>query len=161
MNTVVVYGTRTGNTRRVAEAMTEALRERGTVTLQAVEDAPGLLPAGTDLLLVGGPTEGHGATPAVVAYVERLDRATVRGVTAAAFDTRLWWPRVLAGSAASRIGKLLGEKGARLVGGEGSFIVSMKPELLAGETARAASWAREIADAVETGSASPAGGVRS
>jgi flavodoxin len=149
MNAVVVYGSRTGNTRRIAEAITEALRVHGTVTLQAVEDAPALLPPGTDLLVVGGPTEGHGATAPVLSYLERLDRATLRGVTAAAFDTRLWWPRVLAGSAAARIGRVLRDKGASVVGEPRSFIVSMKPELLPGETERAVAWAREIADVVE------------
>jgi flavodoxin len=149
MNTLVVYASRTGNTRRVAEAITEALRERGLVTLLAAEDAGALLPAGTDLLLVGGPTEGHGATPQVMAYLGRLDRASVRGVAAGAFDTRLWWPRVLAGSAAGRIGHLLRAKGARLMVPEQSFIVSMKPELLPGETERAAAWARQVASAVE------------
>ncbi len=160
MNTVVVYGSRTGNTRRIAEAITEALRVRGTVTLQPVEDAPALLPADTDLLVVGGPTEGHGATPPVVAYLERLDRASVRGMAAVAFDTRLWWPRVLAGSAAARIEHLLRGKGTRIIAGERSFIVSMKPELLPGETERAAAWAREIAGAVETRSEAAAGAVR-
>ncbi len=149
MNTVVVYATRTGNTRRIAEAMAQVLRARGTVTLQAVEDAPALLPAGTDLLLVGGPTEGHGVTPPVATYLHRLDRATMRGLPAAAFDTRLWWPRVLAGSAAAAIGRLLRDKGACIISEEMSFIVSMKPELLPDEVQRAAAWAGELATAVE------------
>lgn len=155
MNTLVVYATRTGNTQRIAEAITEALRERGTVTLRAVEDAPALLPSDTDLLLVGGPTEGHAVTPPVTAYLGRLDRASVRGVPAAAFDTRLWWPRLLAGSAATRIRHLLQDKGATVIAPERSFIVSMKPELLAGETERAAAWARDVADAVEARLAVP------
>ncbi len=150
MNALVVYATRTGNTRRVAEAVAEALRARGMgVTLQDVAGAPGLVPEGTDLLVVGGPTEGHGMTPPMASYLQRLDRAGLRGVTAAAFDTRLWWPRILSGSAAASIARTLRDRGARVVGDEMSFIVSMKPELVAGEIERAASWARELAEGVD------------
>ena len=150
MSALVVYATRTGNTRRVAEAVAEALRARGlVVALLDVASAPALVPPGTDLLLVGGPTEGHGMTPPMASYLQRLDRAGLRDVAAAAFDTRLWWPRILSGSAASSIARTLRDKGARVVGEEMSFIVSMKPELVAGEIDRAAAWARALAEGVD------------
>jgi len=56
MNSLVVYATRTDNTRRVATAIADALRERGSVELVSAEAAPHALPHGTDLLVVGGPT---------------------------------------------------------------------------------------------------------
>jgi flavodoxin len=150
MNALVIYATRTGNTRRVAEAMAEALRARGlVVTLHDVAEAPGLLPQDTDLLLIGGPTEGHGMTPPMASYLQRLDRTGLRNVMAAAFDTRLWWPRILSGSAAASIARTLRDKGARVVDDEMSFIVSMKPELVAGEIERAADWARGLAEGVD------------
>ncbi len=151
MNALVVYATRTGNTRRVAESIADALRARGlVVALHDVVDAPGLVPEGTDLMLVGGPTEGHGMTPPMAAYLQRLDRSGLRSVMAAAFDTRLWWPRILSGSAAASIARILREKGARVIDEGTSFIVSMKPELVAGELERAAAWGRELAEAVDT-----------
>ena len=146
MNTVIVYATRTGNTRTVAETMGAELRALGAVEIHAVEAAPSLLPHDIDLLLVGGPTEGHGMTEPMKDWLLRIDPASLRERPAAAFDTRLTWPRLLSGSAASGIARRLEEKGARLIADPESFMVTMKPELVAGETERAAAWARQLAE---------------
>ncbi len=148
MNTLIVYATRTGNTRRVAEAMGAALRSLGAVEIHAVEEAPSQLPHDVDLLLVGGPTEGHGMTEPMKDWLLRIDPASLRERPAAAFDTRLTWPRLLSGSAASGIARRLRENGARVIADPESFIVTMKPELLAGEPERAAAWARRLAEVV-------------
>jgi flavodoxin len=149
MNCLVVFASRTGNTRRLAEAMAAALRSRGTAVVRSIDDAPAAIPAGTDLLLVGGPTEAHGVTPAMVAFLDRLDAPSLRGVAAAAFDTRVTWPRILSGAAAPGIAGRLREKGARVMTDGESFLVTMKPELVSGELERAATWAVGIADIIE------------
>jgi flavodoxin len=145
MNSAVIYGSRHGNTHQVAEAIASVLRSRGGVRLLSTEEAPGLSLHGIDLVIVGGPTEGHGLTPAVAQCLELLESKGVRGMSAAAFDTRLRWPRMLSGSAAAAIADRLRQSGAQVVGPEGSFLVTMKPKLRAGELDRArvgpgASW---------------------
>jgi flavodoxin len=145
MKILVTYATRHGNTRRIAEAVARALESRGEVRLLPIEELT-TMEAGIDLLVVGGPTEAHGMTPPVVAFFDRLAHGTLRGIPAAAFDTRLNWPRLLSGSAAAGIAERLRREGARLMEPEGSFLVSRKPELETGEVERASAWALTLAD---------------
>jgi len=144
LKSVVVYASRSGNTRRVAEEITRAVSELGEVEMYEVTDAPNRLPD-ADLLIVGGPTEGRSETPPMVEFLERVDRASVADRAAVAFDTRLAWPRILSGSAAEGIANRLRKAGARIVVAPESFIVDTKPELKPGELERAGSWASDIA----------------
>ena len=147
MKSVIVYATTTGNTRAVATAVADSLRSRGEAQLLSAEEAVTGLPADFDLLVVGGPTEGHGASVPMIAFLDSLAERVLDGRAAAAFDTRLWWPRVLSGSAADVIAARLRAAGARLVVPQESFIVSMKPRLEPGELERAPAWAATLAAA--------------
>ena len=145
MNCVVVYASRSGNTQRIAAAIAEGLRTRGPVQLFSADAAPTTLPSGTDLLLIGGPTEGHGMTDPIQRFVDELTHTTMDDVPVAAFDTRLRWPKVLSGSAAEGIAKRLSAAGARLIATE-SFIVTRTPTLEPGEEERATAWAASLAE---------------
>lgn len=155
MNSLVIYASHKGNTRRVAERITAILAESGSAQMYSTDEAPDPIPAEVDLVVIGGPTEGHGMTPEIVALLERIERQGVRGRRMAAFDTRLWWPRFLSGSAGDSIAQRLRAAGAELVGPVGSFIVTMKPELQPGELERAATWAAALAETLRE--AVPAG----
>jgi len=140
MRSVVVYASRSGNTRRIAEAIAGGLRPGGPVELLAVDAASGGTVAGTDLLVVGGPTEGHGATANLLAFLDEVDPVGLDGIAVAAFDTRLRWPVILSGSAARVAAARLVAAGGRLVLAPESFLVTMKPELVVGEVERAGRW---------------------
>lgn len=146
MHSLVVYASTSGNTRFIAEAMAEALSARGPVDLHMADDIADRL-AASDLVLVGGPTEGHAMTRPMARMLDRLPAEAWRGRVVAAFDTRLRWPALLSGSAAIDIAARVTEAGARLVAAPESFMVSMKPALEPGERERAAAWALEMADA--------------
>jgi flavodoxin len=150
VNSVVIFASRSGNTHTVAQAIADALRSRGTAQLLSVDEAPAVLPGGTDLVVIGGPTEGHGMNPPVRAFLDRIEPSALDGIAAAAFDTRLGWPRLLSGSAAADITERLRQLGARVIAPEGSFIVTREPRLEPGELERAAAWATSLADTVET-----------
>ena len=156
MKSVVVYGSRSGNTRRVAEAIAGALESYGPVQLVAAEQASATVWDQCDLLLVGGPTEGRHMTPPVQAFFDRLPTRALRGIDAAAFDTRLDWPALLSGSAAGQIRRRLVDAGANLVVPPESFKVCSRPELRYGELERATIWAREVAAAGRACEAQPA-----
>jgi flavodoxin len=146
MNSIVIYASHSGNTHRIAEAIADGLGTRGSVQLLAAEEAPVPLPADTDLVVIGSPTEGHRMIAPVAEFLARLGPDALRGTATAAFDTRLHGPRWLWGSAASGIAEELRQRGARIVVPAESFYVDMKPHLQEGEIQRAAAWARTLAD---------------
>jgi flavodoxin len=147
VKSVVVYGSRSGNTRKVAEAIAGALEEYGPVRVVAAEDASATVWDHCDLLVVGGPTESRNASPPVRAFFDRLPSHALRGLDAAAFDTRLDWPRLVTGSAAPVIRRNLTDAGANMVAPAESFKVCDKPQLRYGELQRAPIWARHVAEA--------------
>lgn len=150
MNSIVIYGTRHGNTQEIAEAIASELRHHGTAHLFAIEDAPSAFPK-ADLIVVGGPTEAHRMTQPVVEFFDQFGKGELEGIAAAGFDTRLGWPRWLSGSAATGIVARLRQAGAKVIDPEGSFVVAGKyPVLEPGELERATAWAAALATQVET-----------
>src|SRR5688572_21084194 len=151
MKSVVLYASRTGNTRTIAEAIARAMRERGAVEDIDAEHAPTTLPE-CDLVFIGVPTEKHTLTPPMVGVFDRLTPGSLRGRATVAFDTRMQWPRFLSGSAADEIAKRLRAAEAQVVAAPESFFVRTQPqlgyELVPGELARVARWANEVADYV-------------
>lgn len=141
MKTIVVYASRHGNTGLVAEAIADGIRPYGSVELMPIEKVPTVHEGWADLVVIGGPTEAHGMTPAVKHFFDSLSGEAFKGVAAAAFDTRLDWPRWLSGSAGSGISERLHKLGAEVVTPPASFIVEGKePVLKAGELDRALGW---------------------
>lgn len=156
MNSVVLYTSHFGNTRMIAEAIGSGLRTQGAVRLVAIEDAPARLLAGTDLVLIGGPTEQHGMTAPLIQFFARLEPGSLAGVPAVAFDTRLRWPRWLSGSAGASIAHKLRAAGAQLIAPEESFFITGAmgtggrdtAELDGGELERAAEWAVSLGESM-------------
>lgn len=148
MKSLVIYTTTSGNTETIAEAIAAALREYGAVEVIDAAQAPTTLP-NSDLVLIGGPTERHTLTEPLVHFFDRLAPGSLVMKAAAAFDTRLRWPRFLSGSASDEIATRLRAAGARIAAPPESFFVSTKPKLEPGEIARAGTWASAIADKID------------
>lgn len=145
MNAVVVYDTKFGNTERIARAIAETLGAGETVPVVTTEEAGERDLTGLDLLAVGGPTQGHGMSAPLRTFIDHLPSEAVKDVPTVTFDTRLTWPRFLAGSAAAAAAKTLTKKGARLVAPPESFLVSGSEGPLAdGELERAHTWASDV-----------------
>lgn len=145
MHALVMYDSQFGNTRRIAEAIGESLRAEFAVQVVSVAEAAPVAEE-IDLLVVGGPTQGHGASPAMKAFLDGFRHGELLGVPAAAFDTRFQLARWLSGSAAERIAKRLRRAGCVLIMPPESFFVARGREgpLLAGETERARTWGRAL-----------------
>jgi flavodoxin len=154
MKSLVLYASRYGNTQIIAEAVASVLQTRGEVRLLTIEEAPTPMPAGIDLLVIGGPTEVHGLTQPVAHFFNQRAPGELRGLITAAFDTRLHGPRLVTGSAATRIAHQLRRAGAHLIVPEESFLVhnrggeSHVAELDPGERERAEEWTAVLADKV-------------
>ena len=77
--------------------------------------------------------------------VESLSDGSLKGVRTAAFDTRLHGMKLVTGSAAVRLERLLRRRGAWLVVPPASFIVeSREGPLQPGEVEHANAWAAEV-----------------
>ncbi|MFI5284013.1 MAG: flavodoxin family protein [Candidatus Dormibacterales bacterium] len=149
MKTLVLYESKFGNTKRVAETIGMQLLAEGPVRVTTIESYKPQFLGGVDLVLVGGATQGHGATPEMRQFLATL-RFQAAGMRAIAFDTRLNGPIWLWGSAARDIENELREAGFDVIGPAASFLVTLArhPELHDGELQRAAAWARWSADEV-------------
>jgi flavodoxin len=142
---LVIYATRYGNTRKIAEAIGDGLKTALEVDVLDIEHVVAAQVVAADLLVIGGPTEAHGVTPPVKDFMRRIGGA-FEGKTVATFDTRLAHARILTGSAASGIAAALRRSGAWMIEPAESFMVKGKePELEAGQLARALAWGRELA----------------
>lgn len=162
MKALVVYDSKFGNTEQLARAIAETLAagEPAAVVPVPASTARARDLVGIDLLAVGGPTQGHGLSPALKAFLESLPSEAVRDLPTVTFDTRLAWPRFLSGSAATASAKRLTQQGARLLRPPESFLVTGSEGPLAeGELARATTWATEVRAAAGHAAQQPAAAV--
>jgi flavodoxin len=148
---LVLYDSKFGNTERIAEAVALALQESVPTRLASIADVGDCAEAlaGVDLLLVGGPTHRHGISVPLRETLERLEGPAFGGMRVAVFDTRPHGTRLLTGSAAVRLARLLRRRGAWLVVPPASFVVeSAEGPLERGELEHARDWALEVLQAV-------------
>lgn len=147
MESLVVYDSQCGNTKKVAHAIADGLRSHGPVRVLGLDK---LLPhdLGTvDLLFVGGPTQAHGISARIRLFLDALEARSAKGTVAATFDTRYRMPIVISGSAAKTIARKLRRAGLRIFAPPTSFFMSRQGrELRQGETERARAWAKSLAD---------------
>jgi flavorubredoxin len=126
MNILIIYDSVIGNTSHIAEAIAETLKKHYHVQLSAVDEADKFDLRTMDLLIVGCPTQRHGLTSGIRAYLDKIPRGTLEGLMAAAFDTRYRLPVWISGSAAWSIDRHLQRSGASLVLPPESFFVTSR-----------------------------------
>jgi flavodoxin-like protein len=175
MRAVVVYESMYGNTHLVADAVAAGLRTAYEVATVPVEQATARLVEPADLLVVGGPTHGHGMSrpttrEAAVADARKPDspltldpdaegpglrewfaRLPALHARAAAFDTRVDLPAILTGRASKGIARRLRQHGLDLRAEPESFLVTKKNTLVPGEVNRALEWGCRLAATGESG----------
>ncbi len=112
---LVAYGSRFGNTQRIAEALARGLRRVPGVEADCL--ALGVVSVsdlrGYDLMAIGGPTEMFSASQSMKEFLERLPAQGLAGKRGFAFETRL--KGRLSGSAGRYIERRLEAAGAELV----------------------------------------------
>ncbi|WIG59987.1 MAG: hypothetical protein OJF49_002735 [Ktedonobacterales bacterium] len=146
MNVQVLYDSKFGNTERIAQAIAKVLHATRVVRATDVE---ALDLSGCELLVIGGPTQVHGMSPALKELDGKIRAEEVSGLPVAVFDTRAHMARLLSGSAAHVVARHLKQKGATLVAEPESFFVTgTEGPLEDGEVERAERWAVGIQDAL-------------
>lgn len=149
MKALVIYHTKLGNTEQIARAIAASMAECVPTEVISVDEFRPSSLAGVDLLVVGGPTLGHMATPELKAMLNGLGHGSLKGVRAATFDTRIHWPKLLSGSAADDAAKRLKDAGGLLVAPPESFFIVTSEghtSLAPGEMARASEWGHWLAE---------------
>lgn len=152
MKTVIVYDSIYKNTKKIADAIGSGVGHDARVLWVSEVQASDL--KGVELLIVGSPTHGGRATPAIDEFLKSIPKGSLKDVHVAAFDTRFAPEdhgiglRILMNIirfAAERIAKNLTQKGGILVGKPEGFIVQDKEgPLKAGELQRATTWGINI-----------------
>ena len=153
MNALVLFDSEYGNTEQVARAIAAALPPVISVRLERAGQVGKFDTQGVDLIIVGGPTHQHKVSARLKAVLESAPRGSLKGVKAAAFDTRYRMAAWLSGSAAKRIARNLRKLGAKLIVPAESFFMQRDhppkgqkrrhqlEHLEPGEVERAAKWA--------------------
>ena len=116
MKILVVYDTNSAirNTEKVANAMSEVLKEKGfDVDCFYVKDVDAASLKNYDCILAGSPTQWHKATSPIMQFLGRFAKNEFSGKLAAAFDTQIRAP--LSGNAGKGIEKKLKKLGFKVV----------------------------------------------
>jgi flavodoxin len=152
---LIIYDSVFGNTKKISEAMFNALEPKMEVDLCVIGEVFPEHLDGVKYLLIGSPTRQFKETTAMNQFLKQTPKNGLNGIKYAAFDTRMTPDDVnknrllglmvrLFGYAAEKISKQL-----RLLGGveavrpEGFYVVGMEGPLAEGVLDRAAKWAMD------------------
>lgn len=153
MKALIVYDSFFGNTEKIAQAVGEALGK--DVQMLRVSDVTQEQLKGVELIIVGSPTRAFRPTEGITKFLKDIPAGGLKGVRAAAFDTRISTADVnskflnvmvrVFGYAAEPIADRLEKKGATLaLPPAGFFVKESEGPLKDGEAERAAEWATEM-----------------
>ena len=92
MNTLIIYDSLYGNTKKIAETLAATCRSYGEVRLEAAEGLQGIEFKNADMVFVGGPTHNQNLSPKMKTLLANTAKRSLQGVKAAAFDTRYEMP---------------------------------------------------------------------
>lgn len=156
MHAIIVYDSNFGNTEQIAQAIAESLSKYDVVQVISVDRAYDLKLDAIDLLVVGGPTTDHGISQPMRDWLDSLPHDGLKGIVAAAFDTRYHLPTLLSGSAAHGIDKRLRKLGAEVwLPPQSFYVLDQEGPLAEGEIERASRWAFLTPAGVDTASDTP------
>lgn len=154
MNILIVYDSFFGNTEKIAQVMKEALDSEEQVELIHVKDIKPEHLIRLKLLIVGSPTRGFKATPAINTFLNSIPPKGLKGINVTAFDTRISTTDVnsrvlnvlvkMFGYAAEPMAaKLVKKSGSLIIQPEGFIVKDSEGPLKEGEIERACRWVRQ------------------
>jgi flavodoxin len=148
MNALVVYYSKFGNTRRVAEAIAETWQSAGSIRVMSAEQLTAPDIDNVDLLVVGTPTHVANLPKELRPILEALPERVLKGVRVGAFDTSYkmnWFVSLF--TAAKPLNRKLRKLGGKpIVRPKTFFVIEKQGPLYEGEIDRAKTWAEEILD---------------
>jgi len=158
MRTLVVYFSKFGNTRRVAQAIAETMKQAADVRVISIDQLTASDFEGVDLVIMGMPTHAFTVPEAVRSALAALPPGILSGKSVAAFDTTVRpWPLRLM-RASPKLLRQLSRLGGKPVARPETFFVrtssTQQPGetdlLLEGQIERAQEWAGQILKQLKT-----------
>jgi flavodoxin len=150
MNALVVYFSKFGNTKLVAEAIGATLQSAGTVRLVGLNEITTADFGDADLVVMGSPTHRMNLPKAARPILDKLPKRILQGKMVAAFDTSYklsWWLNNF--TAGNRLAKKLRKLGGkRIIPPEVFHVTEREGPLYDGEIERARAWAALIIDRI-------------
>ncbi len=152
MRALIVYFSQFGNTRRLAEAMAETMKQPGDARVIAIDQLAASDFDRIDLVVMGSPTHAFALPEAVRTVLESLPLAILGGKSVAAFDTTVKpWPLRHLRASPKLLGHLRRLGGSPIARPETFFVKTKNPQksgqidlLLEGEIDRARGWAAKL-----------------
>ena len=158
MKTLIVYFSKFGNTRRVAQTIAETTRQAGEARVVRIEQLAAPDFEGVDLVVAGSPTHGFTVPEVVRSALAALPAGILAGKSVAAFDTtvRPWPLRLL--RASPKLLRQLSQLGGKPVARPQTFFVRTgstqgtgeRDLLLEGQLEQAQAWASQILEQFKT-----------
>lgn len=148
MNALVIYYSKFGNTKQLAETIAETLRYFASVRVMSFDEMKIQDFKGVDLVIAGSPTHVSNVPRDLRPILEALPKRTLKGARIAAFDTSYKMNRFICLFTASKQlkSKLRKAGGKPIVPAKTFFVVDKDGPLYDGELENARSWAGEIID---------------
>jgi flavodoxin len=152
MRILVVYFSKFGNTRKLAEAMAETMNQAGQARAIAIDQLSANDFEGVDLVVMGTPTHALSVPQEVRTVLDTLPLSVLSGKSVAAFDTTVrWWPLRRFRASPKLLARLTRLGGRRIARPE-TFRVRTKGEenapepnlLFEGELDHARKWAAKL-----------------
>lgn len=146
MNILVVYYSKFGNTKQVADAIAQSWSAIAAVREISADQLLASDINNIDLLVVGTPTHGANLPKTLRSILEMLPKGILKGVCVAAFDTSLnmnWFVNLF--TAAKPLNRKLRQLGGeQIVPPKSFFVAGQQGPLCDGEIERAKTWAEGV-----------------
>ena len=146
MNALVVYYSKFGNTKQVADAIAQTLSSFDSIREISADQLSASDLNHIDLLVVGTPTHMANVPQALRLVLDALPKRILKGIRVAAFDTSLdmnWFVKLF--TAAKPLNRKLRYLGGKpIVHPKSFFVADQEGPLCDGEIERAQTWAEAI-----------------
>lgn len=154
--TIIIYDSFFGNTKKISQAMANAISDHVKVDLRKVGEVSPDEIKEVETLIIGSPTRKFNASEATVRFLKLIPKNSLNNVRVAAFDTRNTQEELnkykilslmvkLFGYAAEKISNKLRKLGGiEVVTPQGFYVNGIEGPLVEGELERAAQWAQQI-----------------
>jgi len=152
MRAMIVYFSKFGNTRRIAEAVAETMKQAADTRVVSIDRLAASDLEWSDLVVMGSPTHGFTVPQEVRAVLEVLPQGILAGKSVAAFDTTVRaWPLRRLRASPKLLDHLRRLGGKPVAPAETFYVRARNPQkageidlLYEGEIERAPEWAASI-----------------